>query len=120
MHVPTYQRLEDWIYELMRKHKLYTFYKTPEWRALRAEVMADHHNECERCEQQGRLTVADTVHHEYEVRKHPGMALTRYVTDPDGTRHEVLHPLCNSCHNEIHGRTLKGNAPKPQLNTERW
>lgn len=120
MHVPTDQRLEDWIYELMRKHKLYTFYKTPEWRALRAEVMADHHNECERCEQHGRLTPADTVHHEYEVRKHPGMALTRYVTQPDGTKREVLHPLCNQCHNDVHGRTLKGTKPKPQLNNERW
>ena len=35
-------------------------------------------------------------------------------------RREVLHPLCNLCHNEIHGRYLKGNTSKPQLNEERW
>lgn len=120
MHVPTDRSLEAWLRELMGQHKLYLFYKSPEWRQLRAEVMADHHNECERCREQGRLTMADTVHHEHEVRKRPDMALTRWITEPDGTRREVLHPLCNQCHNDVHGRTLKGNAPKPQLNAERW
>ena len=87
---------------------------------VRAEVMRDHHNECERCAERGKLTRAETVHHENEVRKRPDMALTRWVDEPDGTRREVLHPLCNQCHNEVHGRVLSGNPPKPQLNAEKW
>ena len=120
MHVPSDRRLEEWIRDLMRQGKMYVFYKSPEWQALRGQVMADHHNECERCAASGKLSRADTVHHEFEVKKHPGMALTRYVEEADGTRREVLHALCNQCHNDVHGRTVKGNPPKPQLNEEKW
>lgn len=120
MHVPRDRSLADWIGELIRTDTLYKFYKTDEWLDLRAEVMGDHHNECERCEEQGKLKKADTVHHENEVKKFPSMALTRYTEQPDGTRREVLHPLCNQCHNEVHGRTLKGNPPKKQMNEEKW
>lgn len=120
MRVPVNMSLAAWIRELMRTNKLYQFYKTMEWRSLRDEVMADHHWECERCESQGKLTRAVTVHHEYEVRKHPELALTRWVTEPDGTKREVLHPLCNQCHNDVHGRTLKGQTPKVPLTEERW
>ena len=119
MRVPRDRALGDWISELMRDGRLYRFYKTDDWLQLRAEVMADHHFECERCAERGRYTRADTVHHEYYVRKHPSMALTRYVGEGDARR-EVLHPLCNDCHNEIHGRKLKGSAPRAPLNEERW
>lgn len=111
--------LAEWLPELEREGRLYLFYKTPEWRALRAEVMADHHGECERCAARGRLSRADTVHHEYEVRRFPGMALTRWVGEGEARR-EVLHPLCNDCHNEAHGRKLSGGKRKPQLNAEKW
>jgi hypothetical protein len=136
MHVPTDRPLREWVLELIRDGKLYKFYKTFEWQSLRAEVMADHHNECEMCYELGayrqdgrgrwrrdtneRYTRADTVHHEYEVKQHPSMALTRYVTEPDGSLREVLHTLCNRCHNDIHGRTWKGTKPKPPINEERW
>ena len=56
MHVPRDRRLEDWIRELVKDKKLYLFYKSPEWLALRGEVMRDHHNECERCAERGKLT----------------------------------------------------------------
>lgn len=120
MHVPANRDLGDWVRELDREGKLYLFYKTPEWRALRAEVMSDHHNECERCAREGRLRRADTVHHELEVRRHPSLALTRYAAGPDGQRREILHPLCNGCHNDEHGRTLKGAEKKPPVTAERW
>lgn len=136
MRVPSDRTLSDWIYELIRTNKLYQFYKTCEWLSLRDEIMEDHHYECERCEELGaweregrgrwyrserhHLRKAETVHHEFEVRDHPSMALTRWVTGANGERREVLHPLCNLCHNEIHGRYLKGNTSKPQLNEERW
>lgn len=120
MRVPTDISLREWIIELMRDGRMYRFYKTEDWLHLRAQVMADHHYECERCEERGRYSRADTVHHEYEVKRFPHMALTRWVDEPDGTRREVLHPLCNDCHNEVHDRRLKGNAPKPKINEERW
>ena len=136
MRVPLDRSLADWIYELIRTNKLYQFYKTKEWLALRDEVMSDHHYECVDCEELGAwerdsrgrwarsersfLRRAETVHHDYEVRDHPSMALTRYVVDAEGKRREILHPICNLCHNERHGRTLKGNAPKKPITEERW
>lgn len=134
MRVPDSMPLREWIIQLMHSGKMYLFYKTPEWLTLRAQVMADHHNECERCAELGAWTKqglasvrsttnfyarADTVHHEFEVKKFPHMALTRWVDEPDGRR-EVLHPLCNECHNEVHDRKLKGNKPRAPINEERW
>lgn len=136
MRVPTDRSLAEWIQELMRTNRMYRFYKTMEWLTLKGEVMEDHHWECSKCSELGAwvqdsrgrwlrsatkfLRRAEMVHHEYEVRDHPHMALTRYVTDAEGNRREVLHPLCNLCHNEEHGRTLTGNAPKPPITKERW
>lgn len=119
MRVPADVSLREWIIELMRTGKLYKFYKTDEWYELRGSVMEDHHYECEMCEADGKYGRADTVHHEFEVRKHPDMALTRWVSDDDGMMREVLHPLCNHHHNVVHGRFVKPK-PKPQLNDERW
>lgn len=121
MRVPNDKRLEDWIRELIKANKLYKFYKTRDWLNLKQAVMEDHHFECKRCNEVGRLRIATTVHHEFEVRKYPRMALTRYVYDSDGDKREVLHPLCNQCHNDVHGRTLKGNTRrKPPITVERW
>ena len=138
MHVPINQSLCSWIRSLIECGKLYRFYKTIEWLTLRGEVMEDHHNECEMCAKLGayrqdssgrwrrdereRYSRADTVHHEYEVKKHPEMALTRWVVDGDGTKREVLHPLCNRCHNEVHDRVVKPRQPSKKKfeNVERW
>lgn len=121
MHVPQNVSLSDWIRQLDSEGKLYRFYKTDEWRDLRAEVMADHGHECEAHAARGKYARADTVHHEFHVRSHPSMALTRWVIEPDGSRREVLHPLCNDCHNEAHGRKLSGGKRKrPPLTEERW
>ena len=121
MHVPTDRPLASWIRELIETGKLYLFYKTPEWRGLRDQVMADHHWECADCAKRGRLRRADTVHHVHEVRKEPELALTRWLRDAAGVLVEVLVPLCNECHNDRHGRTLKGNTnTKPPVTTERW
>lgn len=113
MRVPAHMTLREWILDLMEERRLYRFYKTDDWLTLRDEVMRDHHYECVRCEEKGEYSPADTVHHEYEVKKFPHMALTRWVTDPlTGEEREVLHPLCNQCHNDVHGRTRKGSPPR--------
>ncbi|MDY3981706.1 hypothetical protein ACTQZK_06380 [Paraeggerthella sp. LCP19S3_G8] len=126
MRVPSDVPLREWIVSLIDDGKLYRFYKTSDWLELRAAVLEDHHNECEMHKGRGDLPVneryakADTVHHEFEVKKHPDMALTRYLTEPDGTRREVLHPLCNDCHNIVHGRRLMGSPSKKKPVTEEW
>ena len=124
-HVPTDKPLATWIREIEGQGKLYMFYKTPEWRALKAQVLEDHGYECEACAAKGRYARADTVHHEREVRKFPGLALTRWAQGPDGMPHELLHPLCNRCHNEVHDRcngarrSARENKPR-NVTDERW
>lgn len=118
MRVPTDRPLREWILELAAAGKLYTFYKTPEWLSLRAEVMADNHNECKRCAGRGEYSKADTVHHENEVRKRPDLALSRYYYDAAGVRHDNLTPLCNQCHNEVHGRFKGAVRKKPPITVE--
>ena len=126
MRVPADRSLADWVRCLIHDDKLYKFYQTSDWRDLRAAVMEDHHNECEFHKDREDLPIdkryarADTVHHEFEVKKRPDMALTRYADEPDGTRREVLHPLCNDCHNIVHGRKLMGNPNKRNPVTEEW
>ena len=123
MHVPTDRPLGEWIRELADEGKLYAFYNSVEWKALRAEVMRDHGNECESCAARGEYVRATTVHHEYEVKKHPSMALTRWMEQPDGSMREVLHPLCEDCHNAAHdrycGARKKTKKSKP-VTAERW
>lgn len=120
MRVPANVSLREWLLELFASKREYKFYKTDDWLDLREDVMNDHHWECERCEEHGCYSEAQTVHHEFEVRDYPELALTRWIDDPvTGEKREVLHPLCNQCHNEVHGRVMR-NKPKPQLNQERF
>lgn len=121
MHVPSNMSLAVWIRELEAADQLYKFYNSPEWKRLAAEVMRDHHNECEDCAAKGDYSPAVTVHHEHEVREHPELALTRYIVDESGNEREVLHPLCNICHNERHGR-FGGRKPSIGrfVNAEMW
>lgn len=121
MHVPRSKPLASWIRELEASGELYKFYNSPEWKALAAVVMRDHHNECEDCADAGEYSPAQTVHHEYEVREHPELALTRYIEDGDGELREILHALCNRCHNKRHGRFGGSvSSRKKFTNTERW
>lgn len=124
MHVPEHASLASWIRELIADGRLYRFYKTREWLDLRSDVLADHNNECERCAERGAYSRAQTVHHEFDVKDHPSMALTRYVEGVDGAMREVLHPLCNRCHNEVHGRVCSGSTghlrTDPKTRGEIW
>lgn len=120
MHAPDSPReLAAWIRELDSKGKLYLFYKSPEWKSLRAEVMADHHGECADCIAHGKVSRAVTVHHEHEVRREPSRALDRWDVDNAGIRSECLVPLCHACHDARHGR-FRGSVPSVPLTEERW
>lgn len=118
MRVPTDRSLESWIRELIRDGKLYKFYKTPEFQQLRREVLEDYHNECKRCRGRGRYTRAKVVHHVNEVRDRPDLALTRYIIKPDGTKVENLIPLCQMCHEEVHGRAWRGRNEEARAKKE--
>jgi 5-methylcytosine-specific restriction protein A len=67
------------------------FYKSPEWRAARAQYLQDHPL-CENCLAQDRVTPATLVHHKQRVRDHPELAL-----DPANFK-----SLCDACHNPEH------------------
>lgn len=116
MHVPRDRSLASWIYELMQDGKLYKFYKSPEFRQLRAEVLRDYHQECKHCRDRGVYTRAKVVHHVHEVRDRPDLALTRWVREPDGSITENLIPLCQDCHEIAHGRAYRG---KDNVNHEK-
>ncbi len=123
MHAPTApNKLAAWIHELMREHRLYLFYKSPEWKALRKQVLEEQHHECEDCRAKSPSVVepAVTVHHIMEVRKHPELALSYSYLDAEGQRHRNLVALCDSCHNARHGRFHGGIRTKPQVTEERW
>lgn len=119
--VPRDRTLAQWIRELEARGKLWEFYQTLEWRRLRAEVIAEFHNQCTDClaKSPAVLTRPTTVHHVREVKDRPDLALSKSYRDADGSMKRQLVPLCDECHNARHGR-FHGAKPKPQLNDERW
>lgn len=120
MRLPADRSLASWIRELQEQGRLYRFYKTKDWCELRSSILEDAHWECARCKEQGKYSRAVTVHHVNEVKDKPHLALSRTFVDAEGEVHPQLVPLCFQCHNEVHGRALKGQVPKPKLNEERW
>lgn len=116
--------LAIWIRQLIHEDKLYKFYKTKDWLALRDEVMRENHYECAHCAEQGRYTRAVMVHHINEVKKRPDLALTKEYDDPiTGERKRNLIPLCFACHEEEHDRFAgfkNERAADRYTNEERW
>lgn len=115
--------LARWIRELYKQGKIYKFYKTKEWVALRDRVLSDNHYECEDCLKRGIYTRAVLVHHDQEVRDRPDLALSYYYRDAAGELHKNLFSLCFTCHEVRHDRAWVGQSSKPrepQLNVERW
>jgi len=55
-------------------------------------VLVRDHYLCQSCKRNGRLTVANTVHHIKELKNHPELAL-----DMDN-----LETICPTCHNREH------------------
>jgi 5-methylcytosine-specific restriction protein A len=100
------KELVQWITALIRHNKIVVFYKSKEWRILRAEVLKDQHNECQMCKDNGVYEEATMVHHIKYVRQYLQLALTK----------SNLMALCDECHYQIY-HTVKY---KKQLNEERW
>lgn len=117
------KQLADYLTGLMADDNLVKFYKSKEWRELRAEVLRENHYECQRCLERGRYTQATMVHHVQEVRKRPDLALSKTYVDGEGNEHKQLLPLCNPCHEKEHDRL--GDYQKERnrdrfTNEERW
>lgn len=116
-------KLARWIRELERSGRLYVFYKTEDWKRLRAKVMMDAHNECCDCMERGKYSRAVLVHHDQEIRHRPDLALSYYYRGRDGQLKRNLYPLCTACHERRHDRAWSGQGKAPegeQLNEERW
>lgn len=123
---PTYltpASLAVWLPKLYACGKQYKFYKTPEWKRLRRQVLEANHYECEDCRAQSptKITRATTVHHDRETEKFPELALSLYWVDGYGGRHQNLFALCDDCHNRRHGRFGYDKKEKEApLTEERW
>lgn len=116
--------LSIWIPQLAAEKKLYKFYKTPEFQALRKQVLAANHYECEDCRAKSPtvITRATEVHHDREVKRYPELALSLYYIDSHGRKRKQLYALCEDCHNARHNRMghHAGDTPGATLTPERW
>lgn len=116
--------LATYIRDLIQEDKLYKFYKSNDWIALRDEVLRENHYECAHCLANGIYQRAVMVHHVNEVRKHPALALTKEIIDPiTGEKKKNLVPLCFKCHEMEHDRFGDYKREKDSekfTNDERW
>lgn len=108
MRVPTDRSLASWIRELIDEDRLYRFYKTREFRDLRARIFEQQHHECMDCSERGEYSRAVLLHHDQEVREHPELALSEFYHDRDGRIRRNLWPLCFNCHEIRHDRAYRG------------
>lgn len=120
MRIPRDRSLRAWIEELIKADRLYRFYKTDEWKGLRADILEEHHHECSMCRARGKYRRATVVHHVMEVKARPELALSRTYVDSQGMVRTQLEPLCFLCHNEVHKRFGGFAAAKEPLTEERW
>lgn len=88
------------------------FYKSREWKRLRAQVLRMDHYECQLHKQRGRYKRANTVHHVLELKDRPDLKTSVWY---EGKRQLVS--LCKDCHEEVHGH--RHEMPDP-LTPERW
>ncbi|MFS0819662.1 HNH endonuclease [Lysinibacillus sp. 1P01SD] len=97
------------------KQEQMKFYKSKEWRTLRAQILKEQNYECQECKQQGLVTLSDPdkhksldVDHILEISTHPELAL-----EPSN-----LRVLCIPHHNAKHGRYPR--KPNKWEEDERW
>lgn len=81
------------------------FYESPEWRRCKAIYLEKVNHLCERCLAKGLYEPAKIVHHKIHLTEETfGNPELMYGFDN-------LEALCQSCHNDEHGRTKQ---------TRRW
>ena len=82
------------------------FYKSTAWEKCRKGYLASVGGLCERCKAEGKVVPAAIVHHKIYLReenyKDPSIALN----------FENLEALCQTCHNQEHG--------KDEIKKRRW
>lgn len=122
---------EKWIRELIKTGELWRFYKSREWRKLKASILKAAHYECSECRKLGKITRYDigedgqkrllsTVHHVCHVRDHPELALSEwYKNFETGEMERNLLPVCKACHNKLHPEKIK-RSRTGFMNEERW
>ena len=118
---------EKWIRELIKTGELWKFYKSREWRKLKASILKAAHYECAECKKHGKITRHDeggklisTVHHVCRVREHPELALSEWYKDYEtGKLEKNLIPVCKACHNRLHPEKIKRDRTG-FMNDERW
>ena len=120
------KELVTWIEYLISINRLDKFYHSKYFKAVKREVLREQHYECQRCKEEGKLTIvkptlkrSGVVHHEQYVRNHPELALSKYYYDKFGNKQRNLIVLCNECHEIVHERCCVGSK-KELLNEERW
>ena len=75
------------------------FYESPEWRRCKETYLATVNHLCERCLAKGRYEPAKIVHHKIHLT-------AENYGEPDIMfGFDNLEALCQSCHNDEHGRT---------------
>lgn len=110
-------------YDLARLKKMiaagteHDFYYWPQWRTVRAEVLALDKGECQRCrELKHRYKHAMLVHHVKHLRDRPDLALSIW----DGDERQLVS-VCKQCHEELHPESFTQFLPKePPITAERW
>lgn len=117
----TQNELSGWIKELIAKDELHRFYQCRAWRRLAAAIMKENNYECQYCKQKGIHTAARSVHHVRYVRDYPRLALSK-TYESEGKTYNNLIPLCEDCHNKVHGKgTVTDTGKKKRfMNEERW
>jgi 5-methylcytosine-specific restriction protein A len=80
------------------------YYNTSQWHKLRDHYIKNHPF-CERCEENGKVTLAEQVHHKIEFLKGcTDEERWKLLLDEDN-----LQSLCSKCHAEIHNERNKQN-----------
>lgn len=99
------------IKEIILSGNLDKFYKNKDWLIKRAEALKRDNNECQMCKANGKVTIAQCVHHKKHLKDHPELALDI----------NNLKSLCNACHNSVHPEKQFKQRVKPKIDIEeRW
>ncbi len=85
------------------------YYNTSQWHKLR-DWYIKQHPFCERCMEEGKVKLANQVHHKEEF--------LHGITDEDKWKllldEDNLMSVCNKCHKEIHNKTNRPNDDQVQ------